>query len=655
MGRLQQNLAALLLLFVFVVRAAVTWTATPFNPAAIPLAVRTPYLSCWLSQGSGTALNGAWPSFWTGSTLGWAGYIRVDGDVYNFLGDPNVPGATALKAVQKSFQFTSTRSIFVMEAGPVDLTVEFLSPVEPNDLVLQSLPFSYLSLIASSNDGNTHSVQIYTDISAEWVSGDNSLTANWTTTMNNAVLTHQVQLSSQAIFTEIADHSQYGSAMYSTIAAIFAFASDVGLVSKTAPPVTFAIGHIRDPAIEYITDNNGRQSRSLHFFSQYPQLADAISFFLHDYANAVARANAFDARVTQDAKRISDDYESIVALSIRQAFAATEITVSKNSNGSFNTDDVLMFMKEISSDGNVNTVDVIYPSWPLFLYCNAELGRYLLEGLFLYQATGQYPNKWSVHDLGAHYPQAIGHNDESGNMLIMSLSYTQLTNDNSLISKYFALLDQWTQFLIADSLIPANQISTDDFAGSLANQTNLAIKGIVGIKAMSVISGRLGFAENESNYSSIATSYAMQWQSLATASNEQHLTLSYGNDSSWGLAYNLYADKLLRTNVFPPSVFEMQTAWYKTVVNPFGIPLDTSLSVKFIPSADWEMWTAAIATDNATRDIFVGSIRKVAADGLSGAPCSDWYETTNGQTEGFRARPVVGGNLAMLFELRQIV
>lgn len=49
------------------VHAAVTWTATPFNPAAVPLAVRSPYLSAWLPQGSGTPLNGAWPTFWTGS------------------------------------------------------------------------------------------------------------------------------------------------------------------------------------------------------------------------------------------------------------------------------------------------------------------------------------------------------------------------------------------------------------------------------------------------------------------------------------------------------------------------------------------------------------------------------------------------------------
>ena len=49
------------------VLGSVTWDATPFNPASIPLAVRSPYFSAWLSQGAGTALNAAWPTFWTGS------------------------------------------------------------------------------------------------------------------------------------------------------------------------------------------------------------------------------------------------------------------------------------------------------------------------------------------------------------------------------------------------------------------------------------------------------------------------------------------------------------------------------------------------------------------------------------------------------------
>ncbi|KAI0327103.1 DUF1793-domain-containing protein [Cubamyces sp. BRFM 1775] len=674
------------------VLGAVTWTATPFNPASVPLAVRSPYLSAWLAQGSGTALNGAWPTFWTGSILGWAGYVKVDGVAYNWLGDPAVPGTTSTKATQKSLKFTSTQSVFVMTAGPVDLTITFLSPVEPTDMVNQSLPLSYYAVSAASNDGNTHSVQLYTDISAEWVTGDNSLTANWSTTTGN-VLTHQVQLASQTQFGEIGDHIQQGSAYHSTLNTVgatwqtgqdtvvraqfinngklantqdtafravsdrwpvFAFAHDLGSVKAATAPVVFSVGHIRDPAIQYIIANNGRQNRSLFFWTRFSTVADAISTFLHDYANALVRANAFDAKVNSDATRISSDYASVVALSVRQGFGATEITVSRTSSGGFNTSDVLMFMKEISSDGNVNTVDVIFPAWPLFLYTNPTLGKQLLLPLFEYQATGQYPNKWSVHDMGASYPKAIGHNDgndepmpveESGNMLIMTLSYTQKSNDLSLIRTYFNLLDQWTQFLISDSLIPANQISTDDFAGSLANQTNLAIKGIVGIKAMAEIASLVGDTARSSNYSSIAASYVTQWQKFATATDGTHLTLSYGDSSSWGLSYNMYADKLLKTNVFPSSVYDMQTNWYSSHANAFGVPLDTRHTYT---KSDWQIWTAGLVTSTTVRDLFVSSVRKYAADGKSSQPLGDWYETLDGSVEGFRARPVVGGHLALL-------
>ena len=70
-----------------------------------------------------------------------------------------------------------------------------------------------------------------------------------------------------------------------------------------------------------------------------------------------------------------------------------------------------------------------------------------------------------------------------------------------MLNVQFDLLDQWTQFLISDSLIPDHQLSTDDFAGHLENQTNLAIKGIVGIGAMAEIAKLLGDEDKANNYS----------------------------------------------------------------------------------------------------------------------------------------------------------
>ncbi|KAF7330323.1 DUF1793-domain-containing protein [Mycena venus] len=424
-----------------------------------------------------------------------------------------------------------------MTAGPIQLTVNFLSPVEPTNLLHQSLPFSYLAVSAVSTDGALHTVAIYSDISAEWVTGDTSLEANWTTT-TGSVYTHQVQLVTQTPFGEFSGQgqTQYGSVYFSCINAnaltyqtgqdtvvrgqfiknaalantkdtnfravsnnwpVFAFAHTITVGTTVSTPVKFTIGQVRDPAIEYIIAGNVYQKRSYYWWSTYSTVAALISDFINAYPTALATANTFDAKVQSDAtSKVSTTYAGIAALAVRQAFGATELTISKASDGSWNKSDIMMFIKEISSDGNINTVDIIYPAWPIFMYTNPTLGKYLLNGLLAYQATGQYPNAWAVHDLGAEYPAAIGHNlgmdekmpiegsrdpsnvyfllrigaelcfpEECGNMLIMSLDYLQRTKDTSLVSRYSAQLDQWATYLIGNTLYPEDQLATTDFSG----------------------------------------------------------------------------------------------------------------------------------------------------------------------------------------------
>jgi hypothetical protein len=58
--------------------------------------------------------------------------------------------------------------------------------------------------------------------------------------------------------------------------------------------------------------------------------------------------------------------------------------------------------------------------------------------------------------------------EECGNMVLMTLAYAQRANDTAYLSQHYNILYAWTQYLIAEALIPADQISTDDFAGSLA-------------------------------------------------------------------------------------------------------------------------------------------------------------------------------------------
>lgn len=92
-----------------------------------------------------------------------------------------------------------------MRAGPVDLVLHFLSPVTPEDLVRQTLPYSYLTLTASSNDKTTHNVQLYTDIDAKFVSNDWESECEWNTTFEDGMIYHQVFLKHQVQYGEYDD------------------------------------------------------------------------------------------------------------------------------------------------------------------------------------------------------------------------------------------------------------------------------------------------------------------------------------------------------------------------------------------------------------------------------------------------------------------
>jgi len=111
------------------------------------------------------------------------------------------------------------------------------------------------------------------------------------------------------------------------------------------------VGHVRDPAIQYIVANDVYQPRSIYFWNAYSSVADLISDFVEDYSTALGRAQALDQKILSDSSAISSNYAGVVALSVRQAFGALELTSSKNSDGSWNIYDILMFLKEISSDG----------------------------------------------------------------------------------------------------------------------------------------------------------------------------------------------------------------------------------------------------------------------------------------------------------------
>ena len=358
---------------------------------------------------------------------------------------------------------------------------------------------------------------------------------------------------------------------------VFGFARDLGDVT-TAQNVLFTINLAQDLAVQFAGSDGYKPVPSL-WKSYFADELAALSFFHSDFNDARDLCSALDDQIAKDSTAAGgQDYLTITSLSVRQAFAATQLAGTEDKH--------YLFLKEISSNGNFQTVDVIFPFHPILLYTNPELLKLLLDPLFENQESGQYPNKYSMHDMGSHYPNATGHPDgkdeempleECGNMLIMALAYAQRTGNIAYLTAHYEKLKQWNEYLVDEALIPAEQLSTDDFAGHLVNQTNLALKGIIGIAAMGEIANLTGHSDDAKNFSAIANDYITKWQDLGITKTQdpKHTTLQYGNETTHGVLYNLYADKELDLNIVPKDVYDMQSNFYPTVMNQYGVPLDT--------------------------------------------------------------------------------
>ena len=207
---------------------------------------------------------------------------------------------------------------------------------------------------------------------------------------------------------------------------VFAFSKSfsLGRSSKQASEsVTFTLALVQIPVVQYAAARGLTLMRPL-WESWFPTTEELLTFHYNDFASAGSLAANYSEQVADDAYLSgADDYVDIVALSARQVMGATTFSGTP--------ENPILFLKEISSNGNFQTIDVIFPAFPFFLYTNPRWLAYLLEPLIEHMLSGQYPNSYAMHDLGTHFPNATGHADgndeympveECGNILIMGLA-----------------------------------------------------------------------------------------------------------------------------------------------------------------------------------------------------------------------------------------
>ena len=699
-------------------------TFTPIHPPAAPLVTRGPYLNVWLKNGSGI-LPGTWPQHWDGTVKAMTGIAYIDGQAYLFLGAPATTPAIPHTMTQTALKTTSTQSIFTLTGGGVNLTVDFLSPVEATDLKRLSMPLSDVMVTARSADGATHTVSIYLDISAEWASGNETAFVNWApkaiklnadgTAGSGSLSAWTIKPTHPTVFQQTGNFADWGTVLWATEAndglttqsgedtvvrgqfiahgvltntddtnqpraidneyPTFGFARSLGFVGTTpTQPFTLLIGRVRSPAINYL--GTAQQSLWKQYFSSYEAM---LAFAYKDSTSALARANKLDTSIARASTAIGGThYAALTALSLRQAFAAAELTGT--------TKNPYMFLEEISSDDNVQTVDVMYPAMPAFLYSNPELVRDLIEPVIDYASSGQWPELYSPHDLGATYPNATGHNDgggenmpveETANMLIMADAYMQRVSASeaaTYANAHYALFKQWADYLLtvpagvaySNAVDPQFQNQTDDFAGPVAHSVNLALKGISGVAAFGQIASMAGMTADATAYANAAQSGIQTWAQLSQDTAGTHLLHTYREaanayspdttgeaDTDWVLLYNAFPNNLLHLDLIPPSILAEEASFFASQEQPLGVPLQPETlnenGATTIAKSDWDLWTGAALETASLQQAIVDEVYTYANTTQSGNPYPDLYDPT-GQTSfnQFEARPVQGGMFAPL-------
>lgn len=606
----------------------------------------------------------------------WSVIARVNGQAYSLFGVSNTLDGLQ-EATVTGANFTSTHSIFILEAGSKTFTLDFLSPVSPQNLLRQSLPFSYLTVSVSG--GSSESVQIYSDIDSSWTGKPDN--AEWRFSTNGSTSIYHVSPADAIPFTQNTENQAlWGQVLYasrpssqstlssasgalSTIRSQFVqngalngnnadwtsdgvvgLAQDLGDVSGTAS-ITFAIGHVHEEAIDYLGD-----TQTGYYRSQYPSAVSAISHFLDDYTDAASEATTVDNFIQQKGESAhSSNYSDILALSLRQTYGGIELTVPSDS---LDANEARAFIKEISSNGNINTVDVIYATFPVLYILSPEILRLLIEPILDYMESDAYSETFAVHDLGTHYPNATGHNpdgedmpvEESGNILILTYAYQLATGNTDLTSTYSSLLEQYAQYLQKDGKYPSNQLSLNDALGPIANQTNLAMKAAVGL-------GIYGKITNQDDYTTQGKSiaHALYEERLGTDADGTYFTIQYGNDT-WFLVYNHYGDLLFDLDLFSDEAYNATTKFYPTVRKAAGVALEGDIDWG---QTNWQGFVAA-TVDGTTRDLFISDLHAYIANGQNRAPFSDryWVADSGDDAAGdyfrFRARPTLGSHYALL-------
>ncbi len=627
---------------------------------AIPLIASDPYFSIWMPADTMAYTD----------TIHWCGpvkpiriVINVDGKNVSFLGHNR-----DYEAELKELIVTPTKTRFVGEFGGVQLETEFVTPALPDDPDLMSMPVTLVSFKLGTTDGRAHDVKFKLHL--------------------NEALCFEGTIAPK-MFGDVFRMGELNTGLYGQLTQ--------KPLSHSGDHITIDWGYLYLASPETVAPAEGLNMKwegrldgekamraviayddiaSINYFGDLckawyrrdgAQITDAISTVWHDFDSILARCEKLDEEVLCDAGKVSEDYKAIVSAAWRHTICAHKLIATPKG-------DMAFISKENDSNGCMATADVSYPSIPMFLKYNPELINAMARPILEFAAMPVWTDDFAPHDVG-RYPCALGQVyaanrctdvnngetyppyylypagtnvydlryqmpvEECGNLLVMLTAAQHFGADKALAEKYRPILDKWVQYLIRYGEDPGEQLCTDDFAGHLAHNANLAAKAIVGVACYGRLTG-------ESKWEEAARGMAQRFMEKVGCEGNTPLTL---DGQGWSQKYNLLWDKVLDLKLLPDEFYAKETASYVLRMNQYGLPLDSRADYT---KSDWICWCAAMAEDAEVRAALLAPIARTLRETLSRVPFSDWYDTKTGRYVHFIARSVQGGIFAPMLTLK---
>lgn len=645
-----------------------------------PLFVKDPYFSIW---SAGNNLQNSDITFWTGAKKELYGFAIVDGVDYSFLSNR---GLHHLK--QTSVETSIFKTTYIFQGEDFSLVVEFVSPLLLDELDTLSRPVCYLRYRFETTAPHSFGLSLF--LGKDWC-GENAKDKEVQGGIceDNGTKMAWIGLKKQKLLLNYGDREMPNWGFYYLAGSSAKVVYDLkdkgvdGLPTRINGISTTSFGkngllliaHDDVFAIDYF----GFQAKD-YYARNGEAVIEAISKTKKSLDSLEIKMNKIDLLIRKNANNVSPNYYQVCCASYRQTIGAHKLIQDQNGNLAF-------ISKECCSNGSAATVDVSFPSFPLFYIFNPELIKAMISPIFFFARSELWDFPFAPHDVGV-FPLCIGQRygfssygrklekekgypwmmnqssifcrlsyydssqqmpvEESSNMIILSYLYYLKSHNVEFIKDNFDLLSNWETYLEVNGKRPSNQLCTDDFAGHLDLNINLSIKATIAISCFSHLEKEIGSKVASKRCKLVALSFASYIDGFSKKIGFLPLTFST-NDYRFSTKYNLALDLFLELGLFPKSLYKKEEEIYRANLKKYGLPLDGR---KAYAKSDWEMWVASFSSPSF-KSLLINSLVSYIKVSPTRTPFPDWYETETAKAYDFRNRSVQGGCFFPLLSLNK--